>query len=73
MKINLLQNICCPEGSFLPGRVELSEKIAKGLVAGGYATEIKTEPIKEIEPEALTIEKAEIVKPIIEKITKKRK
>lgn len=52
MKVKLLANICCPEGSFLVGNTpDLEEKIAKGLINGGYAIEIKTINIDEIKKE----------------------
>ena len=48
MKVKLLANICGPEGSFLKGEyVPLSEKLANGLIAGGYALEVIEEKVVE--------------------------
>ena len=55
MKIQLLTNVSCPEGSFKIGEtVELSEKITSGLLSGGYATKIE-----EVKLEVATMEEIE--------------
>ncbi len=57
MKIKLFIAVSCPEGSYKAGDVaDLTEKTARGLIAGGYALEIdkpvdivpeaKVEPVK---------------------------
>jgi len=51
MKIKLLKEICCPEGSFQIGDiVDLIESTAIGLLDGGYAEAIVEDGDK-VEPE----------------------
>ena len=41
MKVKLLKDICCPDGSFRAGdEPDLTENIANGLLGGGYAEAI---------------------------------
>jgi hypothetical protein len=56
MKIKLFIAVSCPEGSFQAGDVvDLLDTTAMGLVAGGYALEIKeaVEIIPEVKPEVV--------------------
>lgn len=50
MKIRLFVEITGEEGKFKPGIVTLSEKLALGLIAGGYAEEIIEQAV-EVVPE----------------------
>ena len=54
MKIKLFIAVSCPEGSFQAGDVvDLLDTTAMGLVAGGYALELKetVEVIPEVKPD----------------------
>ena len=48
MKIKLLVEITGAEGKFKPGEAVLSEKLALGLIAGGYAEELVEQAVEKI-------------------------
>jgi len=73
MKIKLFIAISCPEGSFQAGDVTdaLPESTAKGLVAGGYALELKQ--TVEVVPDPKPEPKAVVIKSKKDKTSRKER
>ena len=67
MKIKLHTDICCPEGSFQKNsEIEISDKVANGLIGAGCAApieiaEVKIEKVIEKEEEIVEVKKEEII------------
>ena len=69
MKIKYLCISCGPEGSAKPGDIkDVPEKIARGLIAGGYAVAIEPMPKEAKSAEELPEEKREAIEDEVERV-----